>query len=199
MCSAVYRVIRSCYATPTPIWPSVKYELQTFRDLMIVLASPWRLPWCNMVTPTDFSLSGFGATRATWPIEVVKRFGRVSERLRFKKMPQGSSRTKALVQAGFYNMIVKIVGSKGEHEWVHDMTYEEIPAEYLRRTLWSESLRGRWRDPEDVSVLEFRTVVKVVFDILKFPHVHHHRLLFIGRQHGSSAFVCSCGSYVVCV
>ena len=124
--SAVYSLIRSCYATPTPIWPSVKYELQTFRNLMIFIASPWRLPRCSMVTFTDSSLFGFGATRATWPIEVVKKFGRVTDRLRFKKMPQGSSRTKALVQAGVYKMAVKDVDSKAEHEWVQDMTYEEI-------------------------------------------------------------------------
>ena len=92
---------------------------------MICLASPWRIPWCSMVTSTDPSLFGFGATRATLPIEVVKEFGRVSERLRFKKMPQGMSRTKALVQVGVYKMIAKY--SKDEHEWVQDMTYDEIP------------------------------------------------------------------------
>ena len=49
--------------------------------------------------------------------------------------------------------------NKDEHDWAQDMTYAEIPAEYLRRTLWTESLKGRWRDPEDISVLEIRTVV----------------------------------------
>ena len=82
---------------------------------------------------------GFGFTRATWPIEVVKKFGRVRERLRFKHMPQGSSRTKALVQAGVDKMIVKDSDRKEEHEWLQDMTYEEIPAEYLCRTFWAES------------------------------------------------------------
>ena len=81
ICSAVYMFIRSCYATLTPIWPSVKYELQTFRDLMIFLVSPWRLPWCSMVTSIDSCLFGFGVTRANWPIEVVEKFGRVTERL----------------------------------------------------------------------------------------------------------------------
>ena len=151
---------------------------------MIFLSSPWRLPWCNMVTSPDSSLFGFGATRATWPIEVVKRFGRVSERLRFKKMPQGSCRTKTLVQAGVYKKFVKHVDRNEEHDWVQDMTYEEIPAEYLRRTLWSQSLKGRWRDPQDIAVLEVRTVVKAVFDPLQFPHVHHHRLLFVGDNMG---------------
>ena len=127
---------------------------------MICLASPWRLPWCSMVTSTDSSLFGFGATRAAWPIEVVKKFGRVTERLRFKKMPQGSSRTKALVQPGVYKMMA--TDHKDEHEWVQDMTYDEIAAEYLRRTLWTESLQGRWRDPEHISGLEIRTVVKAV-------------------------------------
>ena len=46
------------------------------------------------------------------------------------------------------------------------MTYDEIPAEYLRMTLWTETLKGRWRDPEDMSVLEIRIVVKAVFFLI---------------------------------
>ena len=92
------------------------------------------------------------------------------------------SYTKELVQAGVYKLIAK--DRKDEHEWVQDMTYDEIPAEYLRRTLWTESLKGRWRDPEDISVLEIRAVVKAVFDLLKFPHVHRRRLLYLGDNMG---------------
>ena len=57
--------------------------------------------------------------------------------------------------------------SKDDHDWVQGMTYDEIPAEFLRRTLWTEPLKGRWRDPEDISALEIRTVVEAVFDLLK--------------------------------
>ena len=107
-------------------------------------------------------------------------------------------------------MIVTYLGSTKEHEWVQDMTYEEIPAEYLRRTLWSESLKGRWRDPEDISVLEIRNVVKAEFGFLKFQHVDHLRPLFLLETweycfrvptvvHGPSNSLSSCGSFVVCV
>ena len=78
---------------------------------------------------------------------------------------------------------------KDEHDGVQDMNYDEIPAENFRRTLWAESLKGRWMDPEDISVLEIRTVVKAVFDLLKFLHVHHHRLLLLG---GNMGVVVSC-------
>ena len=64
-------------------------------------------------------------------------------------------------------MIAK--GSKDkedEHDWVRDMTYDEIPAEYLHQTLWTESFQGHWRDPEDISVLEICTLVIAVFDLL---------------------------------
>ena len=81
-------------------------------------------------------------------------------------------------------MIVKYFDRREEHEWVQDMTYEEIPAEYLRRTLWTETLKGLWMDPEDVSVLEIRTVVKAVCNFRKLPHVHHHCLLFLGDNMG---------------
>ena len=64
------------------------------------------------------------------------KFCRVSERLRFKQMPQASSRTRAFAQAGVYNMIVG--DCKDGQAWVQDMSYDEIPAEYLRRLLWTE-------------------------------------------------------------
>ena len=107
-------------------------------------------------------------------------------------------------------MVVTYFDSNEEHDWVQDMTYEEIPAEYFRRTLWSESLKGRWRDPEDISVLEIRNVVKAEFDFLKFQHVHHLRPLFLLETweycsrvptvvHGPSNSLSSCGSFVVCV
>ena len=105
-------------------------------------------------------------------------------------MPQGSGRTKALVQAGVYKMIVIYFKRKAEHEWAQDMTYEEIPAEFLRRTLWAESLKGRWRDPEDISVLETRKVGRAVFDLLKTLARAPSPCVVFGRQHGSSSFVC---------
>ena len=152
MFSAIYRFVRICYTTPTPIWKSVRYELECFQHLMIFLISPWRLPWCSMVTATDSSLTGFGATRANLPLEVVQDLGRNPERLRFKKMPQGSSRVKALVQAGVYT---HIGGPCDEgQEWLQDMSFQEVPAEFLLRSLWQDCMSGIWQDPEDISVLE---------------------------------------------
>ena len=134
------------------------------------------------MTATDSSLSGFGATRANLPLDVVMQHGRVSERSRFKKMAQGSSRTKALVQAGVYELIA---GSKSDgEEWFLDRSFDEIPARFLKRSLWTESMKGRWRDVEDISVLEIRTVVRAAFDLLKYEHMHRHRLLFLGDNMG---------------
>ena len=33
-------------------------------------------------------------------------------------------------------------------------------------------------------MLDIRTVVKAVFDLLRFPHVHRHRLVFLGDNMG---------------
>ena len=45
-------------------------------------------------------------------------------------------------------------------------------------------MKGRWRDVEDISVLEIRTVVRAAFDLLKYEHMHRHRLLFLGDNMG---------------
>ena len=58
-----------------------------------------------MVTATDSSLIGYGFTRANWPVDEVRKHGRVSERSRFKKTPQGSSRVKAPTQAGVFKHV----------------------------------------------------------------------------------------------
>ena len=179
---AVYRFVQANYTRAAPIWVSVRFELQCFRDLMIYLMCPWRLPWSPVVTATDSSLSGFGATRATLPPSVVSQHGRQSERPRFKKLPQGSARTKALIEAGVVQLVPGVC-SEGE-EWYRDTLFPEVPAQYLKRSLWSECMRGRWRDVEDISVLEIRTVVRAVFDLLKYEHMHRHRLLFLGDNMG---------------
>ena len=120
-----------------------------------------------MVTATDSSLIGWGVTRANWPVDEVRKHGRVSERSRFKKMPQGSSRVKALTQAG----VIKHVDCKCDdnHDWFQDLSFPEIPAEFLRRSLWSECMSGAWGDLEDIGLLELRTVTKAVFDLMKYP------------------------------
>ena len=90
---------------------------------MIFLTGPWHLPRCSMVTATDSSLTGFGTTRANLLLGVIQELGRKPERLRFKKMPQGSSRVKALVQAGVYT---HIGGPCDEgQEWLQDMSFPE--------------------------------------------------------------------------
>ena len=98
------------------------------------------MPWCSMVTATDSSLIGYGVTRANWPVDEVRKHGRVSERSRFKKMPQGSSRVKALTQAG----VIKHVDCKCDdnHDWFQDLSFPEIPADVLRRSLWSDCMSG---------------------------------------------------------
>ena len=145
------------------------------------------MSWCSMVTSTDSSLIGYGVTTANWPVEEVRKHGRISERSRFKKMPQGSSRVKALTQAG----VLKHVDCKCDdnHDWYQDMSFPEIPADLLRRSLWSDCMSGAWRDVEDIFLLELRTVTKAVLDLLKYPHTHTHTQyasLIFGRQHGCS-------------
>jgi hypothetical protein len=83
--SATYKFIRECYQVNTRIWKSVRQELDMFKNLMIFLVSPWRMPWCSMVTATDSNLIGYGVTRAPGPVDEVRKHGRVSERARFKR------------------------------------------------------------------------------------------------------------------
>ena len=45
-------------------------------------------------------------------------------------------------------------------------------------------MSGAWRDVEDISLLELRTVTKAVFDLLKYPHTYNMRHSFLGDNMG---------------
>ena len=148
------------------MWPTVRNELECFRNLIRFLISSWRLPWSTVVHATVSSLIGFGATCASRPLSVIEEHGRLSERSRFNKLPSISAHEHALVKAGVYEL-VEGTCVEGEQRY-RDTPFAEIPAHCLRRRLWTECLRGSWKDVEDISVLELRTVVRTVFDLLKY-------------------------------
>ena len=65
-------------------------------------------------------------------------------------MPSTSAREHALVKAGVYEL-VEGKCAEGE-EWYRDTEFAEIPAQLLRRSMWTECLHGRWKDVEDSCV-----------------------------------------------
>ena len=98
----VYRFIERHYGEAAEVWPSIREELRAFAGLMTFSTTDWRLQWDPWVQSSDASEQGWGVAGASLPRGAVAKLGRVTEKLRFKRLPAGTSaRERALGQAGF--------------------------------------------------------------------------------------------------
>lgn len=165
----VYRYIRSSYYSPSILWNSVREELEAFKGLMIFLQADWWRPWNTLVSCSDSSTTGFGVSTSFWSRDTVARCGHVCERSRFRKLGAHSARDSALTAAGFVQDSVTgkwIVGELDSSEylkasgWELNTSFEEIPAELLRKEMWQPKLWGKWSFKEGIICLEGRALVK---------------------------------------
>ena len=99
--SACYAFIQASYDKASPLWVTVRRELLAFRGVLLLLNQDWWRPWNRLVSSSDSSLSGYGVCQAWWPLKEVQKAGRVSERLRFRRVGPHSARESSLQAAGF--------------------------------------------------------------------------------------------------
>ena len=164
---AVYRFIRAQYYEPELLWASARRELEAFCGLMILLVSPWWLPWNREVQPTDASESGWGIATSMWEAPDLQRVGRLLERARFKRTGGASAREAALASAGLergedgcWRPGAAFEDLDGLEDWAVDPRYEEVPARLLAADRWRIVRHGRWEREEKILRLEARVVVK---------------------------------------
>ena len=66
-----------------------------------------------------------------------------------------------------------------EAGWSVDHSLTEVPAKWLRRTLSTPKMWGRWFHPESILVLEARTVLKSLKRLAMTRYGHDIRQLFL--------------------
>lgn len=167
--NAVYKFIKAEYYGPAKLWITVREELEMFMGGMVFLQSDWWKQWNPLVACSDSSLSGYGVSTSFWPVETVAACGRIVERSRFRKLGAHSARDSALSSAGFVKD--EITGLWKDRVldddeylqlagWSLDKEFEEVPAQLLRRELWTPRVWGKWDFSENIVVLEGRALVK---------------------------------------
>ena len=88
----VYAFIRRHYTEPVVLWAECRAELRTFSALLWLAQADWKIPWNDYVYQSDASEAGWGVKVAQWPLEEVRRCGRVGERQRFQRVGAHSAR-----------------------------------------------------------------------------------------------------------
>ena len=144
----------------------------------------WWLLWNPEVSSSDASESGFGVCEAVWPLDVVKRTGRITERSRFRRVGPHSARESALTSAGFERdsdtgQWVAAASEGCLEAWELDQDFPEVPAAGLRRELWRARLWGKWEYKEDILILEARTLVKSLRRVALTTFGHDLRQLLL--------------------
>ena len=184
--SSVYPFIRKNYSIVAKIWTSVERELRAFCGLLFLMVQDWSRPWNELVSSSDASLSGFGVCHAWWPRDEVAKTGRRLERSRFRRTSGHSARASALQAAGlelnaglWTKSNVSAAKKLAESGWEVDEGFAEVPAAGLRRPLWSPKIWGKWSYPDNILLLEAKTVLKGIKRILLTRFGHDMRQLVL--------------------
>ena len=63
---STYRFIESSYDVRSPLWDSVREELEAFMGALFLLRQRWDQQWNRLVTSSDASMTGYGVCHAWW-------------------------------------------------------------------------------------------------------------------------------------
>lgn len=197
-----YKCVRSMHDVGATLWPSVRAEVQAFRDLLPLLESDWSLPWCPYVTATDSSGFGYGECTALWGASTAAVHGRVPERSRFRRraaaarshafsgVQSGPTRPDGGIDlagaAGGSGVVVEpgsleeTAAGVGAQEWEEVDDFPEIPPALLQADGWKVVRGGRWKLSEDIHLSEARILVDSLERACRTRHGMNQRRLYLG-------------------
>ena len=82
----IYKFIEVNYDRCVPLWLGARGEMEAALGLLPLMQASWRRDWSPFVYATDSSEYGYGACESKWPLDAVRRHGRVTERSRFRRL-----------------------------------------------------------------------------------------------------------------
>ena len=141
--------------------------------------------WDDTVYCVDSSLTGFGVMTNKWPLDEVRKVGRLSERSRWIKGGV-QARHRALGRAvqpalfedlGNFNTVL-------EPAWEVSEDFTEVPCELMNPDSWSSSFGGNWFYKANILILEARSTVKAVERCGAVESIENRRVLVLGDNLG---------------
>jgi len=186
---ACYAYVQSAGEKKCVIWPSVRQELQSFKDILPLLESDWELPWNERVTATDSSGYGYGECVSDWGADEAARHGRLPERARFRR-GAGSARAHsfAVVQEAGRDSAGRVIlpdtDDADPHGWEEDDDFPEVPVVLMDHKRWRVTRSGRWKYSEDIHLTEARALVGALHRCCRTRAGCGQRRLFLADNMG---------------
>ncbi|CAK0795370.1 unnamed protein product, partial [Prorocentrum cordatum] len=128
-----------------PLWESVRWELEAFRNVIPLIRRDFGAPWSSKVMASDASFWGYGVVSRDLPPDIVQQLGRVSERWRFSGKAQVRSREGVLgpdweLDTG--DWVKKVEEDSQERE----DALSDLP-EILKERGWAVLMGKKWEVP----------------------------------------------------
>ncbi|CAK0815965.1 unnamed protein product, partial [Prorocentrum cordatum] len=128
-----------------PLWDSVRWELEAFRNVIPLIRCDFGAPWSSKVMASDASFWGYGVVSRDLPPDTVQQLGRVSERWRFSGKAQVRSREGVLGPDGELDIgdwVKKVEEDSQERE----DALSDLP-EVLKERGWAVLMSKKWEVP----------------------------------------------------
>ncbi|CAK0890061.1 unnamed protein product, partial [Prorocentrum cordatum] len=128
-----------------PLWESVRWELEAFRNVIPLIRRDFGAPWSSKVMASDASFWGYGVVSRDLPPDKVQQLGRVSERWRFSGKAQVRSREGVLGPDGELDIgdwVKKVEEDSQERE----DALSDLP-EVLKERGWAVLMSKKWGVP----------------------------------------------------
>ncbi|CAK0811819.1 unnamed protein product [Prorocentrum cordatum] len=136
-------------AAPGRLWTEAAHEARQISYLIQVTMSDLCLEWSERVLATDACLSGFAVAATRWPQEVIKEYGSVREKWRYRsRLPSATAPRDAALPAfgdpfSDINTVKTIAEPKAISTYEPNPDFAEIDPRYLGKEDWKLQYASR--------------------------------------------------------
>ncbi|CAK0889616.1 unnamed protein product, partial [Prorocentrum cordatum] len=152
--------IRKHYDQPVALWPSVADELRVFAGPMALLVSRWESDWNPLVVAAGVSETGCGICPRCFDAREVAAIGRCRERDRYLAEDHAGARAAALGETSPPAEPLGVAGRLGRDGLTADPCFDEVSSSMTKQSSWAVVGGWRFREPEDIVVLEARAMLR---------------------------------------
>lgn len=170
----VYTFIRKHYAVETPLWKSVRRELQTWDGICPLIVQNLRTPWSEKTLSVDASEWGLGVCETETSSTCNRQLGSFSERWRFRDPQSSHARSFAFIEDEKLRGAIEVDRPIEDEDVSAVGLFSSVPYNIVDRS-WLVVGRYKWKKQESMPVLEARSTLHAVKHILRSSLRHRQK------------------------
>ena len=170
----IYTFIRKHYAVETPLWKSVRRELQIWDGICPLIVQNLQTPWSEKILSVDASEWGLGVCEADTSSTSNRELGSFSERWRFRDSKSSLARNFTFMEDEKIRGAIDLDGAFEEEEVEGVDHFSSVGYNIVDRP-WTVVGRYQRRKQESMPVLEARSTLHAVKHILRSSGRHRQR------------------------